>query len=246
MQSDNGPAHNHEGGALDSDRIESLEAPRQLSHLGDHSEDSLLHVPVYTGYAQVSMPLDKVYGVLGLCRSRIAADYLREMIALCNEVAMEVADNAFFNERSEMVSLLCSGDHEPTSGLASWAVELTRARSTTPLGIPAIRASLYRAGGTTALSVNVDRRLDAEFATLYVPGILFHTVQQLSVVFSSTNLSAEACPTRNNSLRQAIDFMNAQNANHFLPHTFPSFCETIVAGTNGFEKVRYPQEFVKP
>lgn len=244
MKIDQEPTLNEEQGAIEAPHIDGLQAAAQLDHLSDSNDDRLLHTLVATRYAQVSQPLDKVFGILGLCNSRISVDYSKDPIALCNEVALEVVKDAIDikTQRSNLFYLLCSVDHEPSSRLASWAVDWTRPRVTTSLGFDAFNADYYCAGGTTGTDFAC--RLDGKTMTLQLPSKLLGTVQQLSDVFLSADLSADNCLSYNDSLRQAISFATSRFGNS-SGDAFLTLCQTLVAGRDGVDKVRYPHHFTE-
>lgn len=233
--------------------IEGLNAAAQLDRLRNDAELGLqlLGMLVDTRYAQVSKPLDKVFGILGLCRSRISVDYSKEPVALWNEVAVEIVQDSISNKPGqignlaslELFHLLCCMDHEPGhDGLASWAVDWSIPRLSTSLGYDAVHRALYNAGGPMNHSSRV--QLDAATMVLQISGGVFDEVQLLSDVFDTAELSADNCLTANDSLRLAIAFANTCSQQP-SETAFLNFCETLVTGRDGVGQVRYPHRFTE-
>lgn len=204
-----------------------------------------------TRYAQTTNPLDKVYGILGLCYHRVCPDYSKDIVALYYEVAANVVQDAISDENLTkdktlrepyLYRLLYSVDHEPTDGLPSCAVDWTRPRETTSLGQGALGRGYFDAGGRAPAARNI--RLNADTHALKHPALLFSTVRHLSEIFRSADLSVDDCDTGNHSLRHAVNFATSQPANS-RQGVFLTLCNTLVAGKDGFDNIRYPEAFTE-
>lgn len=114
----------------DRPHIDGLRIAGELSHYARKtksgvSRHGLLPTVVRTRYAQVSNALDKVYGILGLCESKVKSDYSKDFRVLCHEVAAEIILWAIEHEphRNDSFLLLCCINHEPRNSLTPWAVD---------------------------------------------------------------------------------------------------------------------------
>ena len=230
--------------------LDSLQSAAQLYDIcvgyDKYMPNQLITMLMKTRYAQVTNPLDKVYGILGLCKSRIKPDYSKSLLSLYHDVAVEVVQGRTSSD--DCYQLLCCIDHEPTVGLPSWAVDWSRPRETTSLGVGALLKGYFDTGGRAVPSIrwHAHVNLSADNKTLHLSGKLFGKVQRLSNVFTSAKLSAESCPMQNTSLFEAVTFATSSYSGE-EPHInlFTTLCATLVAGRDGYDPVRSPPSFLE-
>lgn len=215
---------------------------------------------VDTRYADVTQAVDKVYGILGLCESDIVPDYSKPAEQLYSEVAQQILharvkpieDDGFgtpINLHS-VTRFLCCVDHDTdpaSTKLPSWVPDWSKPRMTTSLAYTTACLSYYEPG-----EILGRKTFSLSDMTLSVNAALAGEVMEISDTCLETELTLNASPTSNASLRQCIDFFNhfllenSDKQSHYQgPDFWSIFCSTMVAGKDhtGFSKS--PKEYIE-
>lgn len=217
---------------------------------------SMLFWLVETRYARVTHPVDKIYGILGLCEQNdIIPDYTKPAEQLYWEVALhllrprlaELERKAWKVSPQKIVEFLCCVDHDTnpgTSKLPSWAPDWSQPRFTTPLAYGLACLSYYPSSSVTRrrnfFLSGCEKRLSI---TARAAGHVTH----VSDIFLDTELTMDITPTNNASLRNCIEFIgNPDVSKVYDQHDlWKTFCSTLVAGKDhtGFQKC--PEDYIE-
>ncbi|KAF2207308.1 hypothetical protein CERZMDRAFT_24930, partial [Cercospora zeae-maydis SCOH1-5] len=199
---------------------------------------------VDTRYAGVKEPLDKVYGVMGLCDSDVVVDYSKPKEKLYGEVALIAAgDSDLRMINHNMTSILSCIDHDTdpsTSKLPSWVPDWSKPRITTALAYKTSCLAQYRPGNANGRPVF---KVCASDMTLQILAKYQDKITHLSECFSKNpHLSLQDPRTTNSTLLTCINFFQQphpakmSNTAYFTsPSFWHSFCSTLVAGKDDIE-----------
>lgn len=202
----------------------------------------LLSWLVDTRYAAVTLPIDKVFGILGLCQSSIIPDYNKSKEEVFREVTILAAQENGGLEDKRWLNVLSCVDHDIRSG-PSWVPDWAQPRLTSALAFDTSAMGLYQAGGTSrenAFTLRQDK------SVLEATTILVATITELSEIFHEADITTHDILAANASLRQSINFvLNCQTDNPELVTSFESICATLVAGKDGPGKSRYPNDYIE-
>lgn len=129
-------------------------------HSSFGSNTDIIDMLASTRYAAVTLPVDKIYGILGLCRHNLVPDYAKQAEQVfwestVNAVREALADNETKKVHENMdfaliSRILCSVDHDPEkySDLPSWVSDWSKPRLMTLLAYSTHVRTFYRAGGS--------------------------------------------------------------------------------------------------
>ncbi|QDS72457.1 hypothetical protein FKW77_009596 [Venturia effusa] len=191
---------------------------------------------VDTRHAGVTNPLDKVYGILGLCIDGVEPDYGKPVEELFCKVGLKfVQDGIDQMEQHKITRVLICIDHDTDVTkyrLPSWVPDWSQPRLTIPLAYKTSSLAIYRAGGE--LHDQIVFSVDADNMILRAPAIPVSNVVYTSETFSNLELTLTDSSTSNPSLRQCINFFSL--CQFSAPKSQPdgnfwhTFCATLVAG----------------
>ncbi|GIZ42811.1 hypothetical protein CKM354_000606500 [Cercospora kikuchii] len=219
--------------------------------------ESMFRWLVDTRYAGVKEPVDKVYGVLGLCDSDVVPEYSKPKEKLYAEVALHetkqaiaaidnriaAGDQDLRMVQHNMTSILACIDHDTdpsTSKLPSWVPDWSKPRITTALAYRTSCLAHYRPGNTNGQAVF---KVSESGMVLRVLAQHQDKITHLSEVFSDDpQLSVKDPLNTNSALLTCINFFQQQhpakssNPAYFeSPEFWHSFCSTLVAGKDDIE-----------
>lgn len=214
----------------------------------------MLNWLIETRYAYVTQPVDKIYGILGVCESEILPDYSKPVEELFSEIAahwlldrIQVVDSRGHGFPNLVARILCCVDHDTdpaTSKLPSWVPDWSQPRFTTSLAYAPACLSYYPSSDTmgreTFFLSETDKML---FVTAEPAGCVAH----LSDNFTDAELFLDNSPASNVSLRHCIAFCNKPHLSGHLDGLalWKTFCSTLVAGKDhtGFRKC--PEDYTE-
>ncbi|PIB03089.1 hypothetical protein CB0940_11954 [Cercospora beticola] len=218
--------------------------------------ESMFRWLVDTRYAGVEKPVDKVYGVLGLCDSDVVPDYSKPKEKLYGEVALHevkqavaaidnriaAGDQDLRMVQHNMTSILACIDHDTdpgTSKLSSWVPDWSKPRITVALAYRTSCLAHYRPGNTNGQAVF---RISESDMIIHVLAKPQDKITQLSEVFNDPHLSLQDPLNTNATLQNCIDFLQQPHpakpsiSSYFSNSQFwHSFCSTLVAGKDDIE-----------
>ena len=235
------------------DYFQSLSAPPELcSTLVD------------TRYAETTNPSDKVYGVLGICSSKITVDYSLPTAEVFQRATASILEeehrlykiprqNTNFNARfffHVFYRVLSCVDHMPEPNIRpSWVPDWARPRQTDALGYSTSALSLYAAGGvpqdfTAHLHLPPSRNGEKKLTVLaYVHDNITDTV----VAGKDVDLSNMSKMIANSYLVVFADFArrncHAYCSSLIKNELFSAFWHTMVAGRDGSGRGRCPSSY---
>lgn len=236
-------------------RVAAELRPVRDMHFGLNAIESLFNWLLTTRSAAVTNPLDKVYGVLGLCTSSIVPDYTRSKEDLFYEVTADAiaeahdtivkranVDKNLSVVQHHLTRILDSVDHDPElSRLPSWVVDWSLPRRTISLALSTSVLSLYKAGGSTR---NVVCDSPNENARLRVRAAFFDTIIDVSWVFVDVSLTNQDPTQQNPSLKEAVSFVNDHDLAK-LHDFWEIFCTTLVAGKDRSGMNEFPRDYLE-
>lgn len=223
---------------------------------------ALLEALAQTRHAKVTNPLDKVYGVLGLCGPEaedIVADYNKQAKELYRRIALKIfgisirkieevlrhSTSGTIIHSRQPILLLHHIDHPPHehNDSPSWVVDWSRPRVTSMLASSTEVFNCFHAG-RSSLSSSVLQISDDE-DTLRLSAKIFDTVEYLSPIINNADLSSSKSSTENFALRTCIAFASSVPPNSPARVSFQGFCQLLTAGKDITGRQKYPAAYTE-
>lgn len=234
-------------------RKSGLEAAAAIYSLKADLPASMLWWLVETRYALVTQPVDKIYGMLGVCkRSQIVPDYSKSMEDLYCEVALhelqDLIQHQYVSQQPTpypATHFLCCVDHDTDpatakSVLPSWVPDWSQPRLTTSFAYSTASLSYYPSGETMGLwTYSLSDR------TLLYLASPFGCIASLSIEFVDAKLSLDV--SENVSLRHCIEFFTELYASTCYGGSglWKDFCSTLVAGKDHTGLCKSPEDYIE-
>lgn len=188
-----------------------------------------------TRYAAVTMPVDKIYGIMALCSAKLTIDYSKSVKTLFTETTLQLLDKVHISE------LLSCIDHDTSkSELPSWVADWSCKRRCVALS-DSVNCRLYYAAGGRQEENSID--ILAAQRTLSTPALLVDTIKHMTDIVQEAELGNVDSKSSNMSLRQILKFARKHISHQVLG--FNAFCATLVAGRGGLGLSAWPQEYIE-
>ncbi|KAF1818395.1 HET-domain-containing protein [Dissoconium aciculare CBS 342.82] len=202
-----------------------------------------------TRHASVTNPLDKIYGLLGVCPIAIHPDYTKSKEILYHETLTMLIRKDFKQDPRDahrlIRSLLSCVDHETDARVVpSWVADWSKPRRTFALAPNLSIHPFFRAG----TQVRWDEiALSADGRVITTSARFLGVVCQVSASLHPAELHYEDPQGRNSSLQTCVNFINTVLMTSAHGLQFENFCATIVAGkvASIVSPAPYPPEFIE-
>ncbi len=203
---------------------------------------SLIQWLIATRYAAVTLPIDKVYAVLGMSTSKLIPEYSKTQEQVFREATVEAFEEAS-GDPYRCAKILGCCDHDLNEhGMPSWVPDWSRPRQTT--GLAADLA--YRArGGAGRVAPYTVCAVQANGVHLAMTAKFVDDIAEMSATFTNTELTASDATEANRSLKDAVAFVNGCETPQRHENPFHNFCSTVVAGRDGTSKQKYPEGYLE-
>lgn len=195
----------------------------------------LLHLLVSTRYSCATHPKDKIYGVLGLTRSKISPSYSASVTE--REVYHEACLVGLPNEVYKLLS--CVDHEQPLS--PSWIPDWSTPRVTNALGYSTSTWHLYHAGGEAVDEITPNQLYESRHASLLsddaksisLPGKLFDEVLECGHTSTTPILDTDDLQAAKHGLKPYVELIRKHPDREYpSPATsiYHAFWQTLAAG----------------
>lgn len=220
----------------------------------DKSSRKIMDVLVKTRHTQATMPVDNIYGVLGLLESDIDPSSRMTATELWRSISLRILKTEI-DKFERMLrdgvrpfhdfSLLSCVDHgvDGSGDLPSWTVDWSKSRVTTSLAYSTSAVNCFDAGqsstGSSVLGIDQHGRI------LTLRAKVFDTLAHLSAILDDADLKAAVSDTDNAALRTCIAYAKTVPVHCPVQLSFLGFCKVVTAGKDGSGRQKYPHEYTE-